>query len=128
MVMHTSEIRWYVPGTYGYDEPEGNLHNRMAFPPPLAQDWMIEFLRADRPLALESLFWRAYVYAKGFAMDSPLPEDLTPLDDFKIYVALLNRLTDRNWKTRFEAALARLRPKCNPIIIVGWCTDALPCS
>ena len=61
-------------------------------------------------------------------MDSPLPEDLTPRNDFKVYVALLSRLTDRNWKTRFEAALTRLRPKCNPIILVGWCTDALPCS
>ena len=63
MVMHTSEIRWYVPGTYGYDEPVGTLHNRMAFPPALAQDWMIEFLRADRPLALDVLLWRAYLYS-----------------------------------------------------------------
>ena len=29
IVMHTSEIRWYVLGTYEYDPPEGHLHNRM---------------------------------------------------------------------------------------------------
>jgi hypothetical protein len=88
---------------------------------------MIEFLRTDRPLALESLLWGAYLFSRGMDQETLPPADLSPLNGFRIYVALLNRLTDRNWTTRFEAALARMRPKRTPVII-GWCSDALPCD
>ncbi|MFM7989636.1 MAG: hypothetical protein ACKPKO_61015, partial [Candidatus Fonsibacter sp.] len=58
--LRTSDIRWYIPGTYQYDESDTRLQTRMAFDATLAQRWMIEFLRTDKPRALETLLWGAY--------------------------------------------------------------------
>ena len=38
-----------------------------------------------------------------------LPDDLSCLDGFRIYIGLLNRIWDRNWKHRLDTAMARLR-------------------
>ncbi|MFM7980376.1 MAG: hypothetical protein ACKPKO_13770, partial [Candidatus Fonsibacter sp.] len=45
-----------------------------------------------------------------------------------IYIGLLNKINDYKWKSRMESALARLRSKCNPIILLGFTAEALPCS
>ena len=50
------------------------------------------------------------------------------MNGFRINIGLINRLTDKHWKIRLEAAFARTRPRCSPTIIIGWCADALPCS
>ncbi|MFM7983246.1 MAG: hypothetical protein ACKPKO_28390, partial [Candidatus Fonsibacter sp.] len=128
LVLHTSDTRWYIPGTYEYDVTDTRLYTKMAFNANLAQRWMIEFLRSDKALALEALRLGAYSYSKGGDYSAPIPADLSCLNGFRIYIGLLNIMTDRSWKVRFEVALARLRPTCTPTIIVSWCTDALPCD
>ena len=128
LVLHTSDVRWYSPGTYIYNEESTRLHDKMAFPVEQAQNWMVQFLRTDCLLALENLLWQAYSYSHDVNPGTPIPDDISCLNGFRIYIGLCNRLTDRHWKVRLESALARMRPRCSPSIIIGWCTDALPCS
>ncbi|MFM7985808.1 MAG: hypothetical protein ACKPKO_41485, partial [Candidatus Fonsibacter sp.] len=86
-------------------------------------------------MALDVLLYRAWAFSRGIEVQGLWDEDFTPprdlscLNGFRIYVALLNRLYDKNWKHRLDAALARLRGRLiNPTILLGYTSEALPCN
>ena len=102
MDMRTSDIRWYVPGTYVHDDTDPIFNDRMACPCELAREWMVQFLRTDRTLFLDARIWKASVDSQRLGIGTPMPKNLSCLNGFRIYVGLINRTTDRRWQTRFE--------------------------
>ena len=142
LVLATSDHRWWPAGTYGHPTTTGYrgdsgtvLHDRMAFPIELARIWLTELQRTDRPINLELLLYRAWAWCRQ--QDIPglwedgfnLPDDLSCLDGFRIYIGLLNRIWDRNWKHRLDTAMARLRGRMvTPTLLFGYTAEALPCS
>ena len=107
----------------------------MAFPIDLARIWITDLPRTDRPINLELLLYRAWALCRHQEVpalwedDFRVPNGLTCLDGFRIYVGLLSRIWDRDWKHRLGTALARLRGRMvTPTILFGYTAEALPCN